>query len=504
MFAQLTNTVEAVHYYSNMGFDTFPLTPGCKSPPLIRGWNHKSLEHVWNDAPENANIAIRCGGKSHVAVIDCDENHVPGTFNNVLRFLGNLGLHQDVLPIVQTASGSGRHIYIQMSEAYEGSSLNLSRQTGAGEFRYGPGAYVVAPPSRVGRQSTYNQVSGDFANLPEIQLRDIRSLLGTLHLHTHEGEQQKYPSRLAWKILRGDIPSKYPSRSEAEQALIVSLINSGFDFSDIQRFLMKYPAAGKFRELYQMSPDNAIRYLRVSYVNGLRFSKNVSPGRQLAQRAITWAVNHPWPGRTGGYDREIYLAHAQIAYRCGHIIYAASSRTLAELANVSHMAASNGTKRLIGQGLIHKEVSAVANLANQYRLTEQPLLHSANIPLEGRITPAHDVFSYQGLGKTCKQIWEALGKNHLSIKELAGITGRTPQTIKSNLQKMTCIPDFETGELISLVAKVDEKWIRNSEIGLDYVGELLGVNGIMKQRRQVHEIQRELHRLGLQLGKLQD
>jgi hypothetical protein len=421
-----------------------------------------------------------------------------------LRFLGNLGLHQDVLPIVQTASGIGRHIYIQVSEAYEGSSLSLSRQTGAGEFRYGPGAYVVAPPSSVSGQGSYNQISGDFANLPEIHVHDIRSILGAPHLLAREMEQQKYPSRLAWKILRGVIPPKYRSRSEAEQALILSLINSGFDFSDIQGFFMRYPAAGKFQELYSINPGRAMRYLRISYGNALKFSENISPGRQLALKAITWAVNHPWPGRTGGYDREIYLAHTQIAHRSGSTIYAASSRTLAELANMSHMAASNGTRRLIGQGLIHKEVSAVANLANQYRLTEQPLLHSVNIPLEGRITPAHDVFSYQGLGKTCKQIWEALEKKHLSINELVEITGRTPQTIKSNLQKMTCIPDFETGELISLVSKVDEKWTRNSDISLDYVGELLGVNGIMKQRRQLHEIQRELHQQGLRHGKFRN
>jgi hypothetical protein len=54
------------------------------------------------------------------------------------------------MPIVKTASGLGRHIYLRLEDPPAGATRLIHPNKGFGEFRFGCGAYVVAPPSIVG------------------------------------------------------------------------------------------------------------------------------------------------------------------------------------------------------------------------------------------------------------------------------------------------------------------------------------------------------------------
>ena len=152
--------------YTKLGFDPIPLIRGSKRP-LRKGWQIQPPEVMWRVAPIDANLGLRGGGQVNAAFIDCDDKKVPGTFSNAQMWLEGLGFVSGDYPLVKTASGSGRHIYFSLDGSIEGNSYALSQEFGAGELRFGSGAYVVAPPSNVDCQE-YQLLDGDYQNLPTI------------------------------------------------------------------------------------------------------------------------------------------------------------------------------------------------------------------------------------------------------------------------------------------------------------------------------------------------
>jgi len=179
-------------------------------------------------APADANIGLRGGGEAKVAFIDCDENKIRGTFENAKKWMEGLGFKSGYYPVVKSASGLGRHIYISLNGFIPGDYRKLSRDFGAGEFRYGQGAYVVAPPSEVNHQR-YSLIAGDFQHLPKIDFRDVLKILE--NKDTFEVPSRAPISRWAKLILEGKFVGDFQSRSEREQSLIVSLINTGHKFN---------------------------------------------------------------------------------------------------------------------------------------------------------------------------------------------------------------------------------------------------------------------------------
>ena len=487
--------------YRNIGFDIFPIVPGAKSPPLISYWSKNQLDGVWDNVPQNANIAIRCGGKSHVAVLDCDDKNAWGTYEKTIGYLRGLGFNPESLPIVQTASGIGRHIYFTLDKVVPGNYTTITKEVGAGEFRYGPGAYVLAPPSYVTNCEVYHLLSGDITNPPKIRWQDISPILYDSEVNNSSKYNGPPISRFAKRLLNADMLEIYDSRSEMECALMCSLINKGWGYPGIQELFLKFPCGGKFQEKLAQNRRQAFHYLKLTYDNAKQWTNNnLSEGRQLAEDAIKWALNRAWKGRTGAYDRDIFLAHAQIAYRCGKVIYAASCRELAEIANISHMAATNGSKRLIRYGYIHLAKPAVANLANMYRLNNTFTLPQLKNVRECKASYNHDVFCYQGLGKSSKLIIEQLKNGPRTVKELVGLTGKTKPTVMKWLGRMSRIIDNWTGEIVPMVYEKDGIWFMVDKPDFDYIAQVLGVAGKQEERKRTHRRDRELHARSLRLG----
>ncbi|MCB2180201.1 bifunctional DNA primase/polymerase [bacterium] len=487
-------------YYAEYGFDTLPLLPGTKRAG-VKAWQSRSSLDLWQNVKVESNIGIRCGGQSKVAVIDCDDKEQPGTADKIFRFLSGLGLVQNSYPLVKTASGTGRHIYIKARNAPKDRHYFLiAGEVGAGEIRFGAGAYVAAPPSVVGDNSKYQLIAGDFRKLPEVDFKDLLPLLKWEEKFTKK--RNRTISRYAYRLLMGDILAYFPSRSEAEQALICSLINTGHTYPSIENLFLKYPGPGKFKEKYSQNPKEGFGYLKHSYFTALEWTENnTSEGRQIAENAIDWAESRTWPGRTGTYDRDIFLAHARIAWKCGKVVYAASCRDLAELANITHVSATNGTKRLTKQGYIHLEKTAVASLANMYSLHKN-LLILQNEPLEKRSSSFnHDVFCYQGLGKSSKLILEQLSSGPKTEVELIELTGKTKPTVKKWLGRMSKIVDIRTGEIVPLVYQENGEWFMVDNPDFDLIAEILSVAGTQAKRKRDHEREREIHAHSLRLGQ---
>lgn len=498
--------------YHNLGFDTLPLKSDTKQA-IYASWQSRNPAEMWKSAPADSNIAIRMGGSSEVAVIDCDSSE---TFANAQNLLLGLGYELDDYPLVDTASKTEKHIYVRFCDTLPGAFRKLSAEFGEGEFRYGSGAYVVAPPSKVGGNQYYLR-HGDFRQLPRIELEDIRELFGkpddsTHDIQTTNDEHASIP-RLAKILLSGAYPDsygvRYSTRSEADQAIICSLINNDFGFDEILALFLDHPGTGKFQQLFtEKGYQSAASYLQGSYRRAVPFSSQTSPGRKRAQECLTWAQSRAWPGRTGSYDRAVYIAHATIAHKAGKMTYAASSRTLAELAGCSWVTAAKATKRLQIQGHVRLEQEAVAvfSLSNTYSLIPkkmQTLYTSSKDCVEVyKECTLHDAFrAFPGLGKSAGEIWGVLLEyKDLTVKNMAAITGRHVTTIRRNLKNMESIPDPATGEMIKMVVKQGKVWHRNGDVNLDHIAMCLDIYGrgekqIRKHARERRDFKEKMERM---------
>jgi len=486
--------------YEDLGFDTLPVISGGKKP-YASAWHKRLPYRLWQNAPQGANIGIRGGGLADVAFIDCDSFKA---FESVTNYIAGLGYRSDSYPVIQTPSGEGRHIYITLAGALSGDARNLSQEIGDGEFRYGEGAMVVAPPSVISDGNGYQLISGDFSIRPILEIKDILPILGNREVTT---KTKPNLSRKALALLHGkdELIQTYSSRSEAEQSLIASMVNVGLTFEEVLDFFNRYPCAGKYNDLKARNAKNAERWLSKSYNEAMQWTKtNESQARRLAKSAIEWAEAKAWPGRTGAIDQLIYLAHANISYKAGRLIYAADCRTLAEQAGISHTAATNSTWRLCKSGLLIPNKKAVADNANNYQLgnIDKPLHSlSTSIVRKCKGLSNHDVFRYGGLGKSAGQIYAALQDSPTSIDELAEITGRHTKTIERALGRMSKLADPLTGEYLPMVASDDDGVIYHLlPVDLDRIAHVVGIAGKGERQRKEHAKERRLHRKSLDSG----
>ncbi len=390
-----------------------------------------------------------------------------------------------------------------LKEVPPGNVISFKPEVGAGDFRYGPGAYVVAPPSIV-LGNTYQLLEGDFKLLPIVKFSDLHPILniGSIPtVHNLDVVPQGVPeigpriSENAMDLLQGKGVRKFKSRSEAEQALLLSLINSGHSYEGIEDLFLKHTAFGKFRELYDQDPDNAYRWLRLSYEKALEYGRShESPERRMAKEAIAWAQSRPWPGRTGLSDRAVFIAHAEISANSGKRVFSASSRELGERAGCSAMTASKATKRLMRDGWIERVGKAIKGIGPyRYRLGEGvhkfTLPHSIDIR-ECKGLHSHDVFRWGGLNKSAAEVWQELLKEPRTEEELASLTGRHISTIKRVLEKMANITDPATGELHPMVRFVGGKW-HALPVDLDEIARYVGTAGKGVEQKEQHKYDRQ-------------
>lgn len=483
--------------YDELGFDTLPVIGGGKKP-IARAWQSRLPYRLWQNAPQSANIGIRGGGLASVAFIDCDEAQ---TFENVTNWLAGLGIRGDSYPVVQTASGEGRHVYITLAGVLSGDARDLSNEIGGGEFRYGAGAFVVAPPSAINDGGKYSLISGEFSIRPTLEVKDVLPILGNRETVT---ERKPTLSRKAIALLHGRNIENYSSRSEAEQSLIASMVNAGFSFVEVLDLFNRHPGAGKYAELKSRNARNAERWLLKSYNEAAQWAKtHESKARRVAKSAIVWAESRAWQGRTGAVDQLIYLAHANIAYRAGRFIYGAGRRDLAELTGINQITATNATKRLIKSGLIVFDTPHSIDCATLYRLGNLNILnHSLSTSIVRKwLSMSHDVFRHGGLGKSAGQVWQVLQEHPASIDELAESTGRHVKTIERAIDRMRKLADPLTGEYLPMVASDDDEIYHPLPVDLDRIAHAVGTAGAGERQRKEHAKQRRIHARDLERGR---
>jgi hypothetical protein len=320
-----------------------------------------------------------------------------------------------------------------------------------------------------------------------------------------EPEKLKKIPRLAWRLLQGDAATvgKYQSRSEAEAAIVASLIRAGYAFGEIAHLCIIYPGPGKFAEKYAVKPKTALDYLRRTFRNEQEFiNTHASDAERQARELQAWAHSRPWPGQTGATDKAVYLAHLAIVERCGQSPHGASARELAEIAGVDWHTAANANHRLVDAGLLTLDVSATPSLSARYSLVLRSDLHTSTHSVNYTVMECvevyrhHDAFRRSGLGKAGGDVWACLkgqGDDGAKDAQIARMTGRNVRTVKAKLAKM-----YGLGMVEPLG---DRHWRAVAGVDLERIAAELGTFGKGELQRKQHERDRRLHRTVLGAGK---
>lgn len=150
----MTTTVEIAHAYAGFNWQVFPCVTGDKKPAVK--WAEAATTEInmingWWDNEYNANIAIACGKRSCVVVLDVDAGH------DGYESLADLIVKYGPLPEtpVSKTGGGGEHIFFK----HPGIEVrNSAGKIGKGLDIRGDGGYVVAPPSIHPNGSRYEWV----------------------------------------------------------------------------------------------------------------------------------------------------------------------------------------------------------------------------------------------------------------------------------------------------------------------------------------------------------
>lgn len=492
MTAQRVNFLEA-------GYDVIPLRPASKLP-LRKAWERRPTVTQWYNAPTDSNLGLRAGNLK--AFIDCDDKKTPGTFENVTRWLDGLGHKPETLPIVQTASGIGRHVYVTFTGNLFGSRRNFVTTMGAGDFRYGAASYVATFPDIIAGGGEYKLLQGDITRLPVLDLHDIAALVD-INKTVTESKQDKRPSALALAIMQGSKPERYSSNSEGEAALVLSLHNSGFEYDEIKQVFDASPCLGHYADKHKAKgAREADRWLRMTYQNAVTFSQNESKTRRIIAGWIDRATSGAWNKVN---DKNLYLAHADIAHKAGRFEYSADVRSLSLAAGVTIGAVSNGNKRLTKAGGL-AVVKPYAGLHATTYLLHEPPVKSAKVEHTLRTNcedvfkngtqknaqiANHDAFMNGGgryakgrLGRRAGEVYALLLSEALTFEDLQERIGIPTRTLRRILGKLQNIADYKTGEVIDLVTRGGDGSYYGNLVDLDVIAAIVRTYGATGKRRK--------------------
>jgi len=432
---------DLAHALHERGVNVIPLLTRSKEPS--GRWAHwathpqdwDEVERMFTQAGPEANIAALGGIHSqavandwgYLALLDCDS---PDALDKA-RALVKATLGADSLTSV---SARGGHIWLRTPQPVR------SARWAGGELR-GYRSYVVAPGS-VHPSGILYRWANDGA--------EILRCDGLPGIPWQYVQRDRLP-RLAAAIMRADerALSRYPTRSEIDWALILSLTNAGASFERVRALYLASrhpkhldPQARDFEKRllaeYQRARDEGDR---ADYV----------AAREMAERVRAWALSAEFKGtspRTREVDRRVLVAHAERAMKAGKSEWHLSLRDVMQAAQVGLMTASRATQRLVNAGMLeHSKRRRVGEYAQAYGWGKavSPTIH---LHTPGGIVSkctvgdtlnyaAHPAFEQQGLGRYAGRIFETLARQgEATAKQLVALSGCTRATTKRYLKLM--------------------------------------------------------------------
>lgn len=203
----MTDTIIFARKYAQQGWQSFPCKPQDKTP-LVKWADVATTEENmlvgWWDTNPSANIAIACGKRSGIVVLDVDAAH--GGHESLTELL----LEHGALPTtpMSKTGGGGEHIFFK----HPGIEIrNSAGKLGRGLDIRGDGGYVIAPPSVHPNGTRYewevrpSQV--ELADMPEWMIELLKEknpppILKTEDEQIVTGERNNYLTQIAGSMRR--------------------------------------------------------------------------------------------------------------------------------------------------------------------------------------------------------------------------------------------------------------------------------------------------------------
>jgi hypothetical protein len=486
--------------YNAVGVKTIPLPAGAKKPPL-KGWHTLSSSEQWERWHGNANIGINPVGD--LAIIDAENQTA---YTDARDGLNGMGIDPDRLPIVRTASGVGRHVYVRIDGAPEAEHtrrLAVGEQgRKKGELLFGSRCYAVAPMSTVGG-NRYEFVHGApelLATLPVLNWQDLswlvidrphRPPLGISRPPLPLVERLSLPEKaeflldnLPFAPRRQGVLKEYETRSEAEQAVITMAILAGWSYDRIlAEFWKRQP--GHFAE-----HDKPAWYFRISYDNALA-NILADTTRQDIVTAYWNVALAPWPGRGGDLERMTLLALLCMCWQFASWTVRASQRDLATLANATQPGVGNALQRLESDHICRVSNWAWTGVARaaKYQVAEKLSQNSGHghtyksptVTYEKVILIGlHPIWCQDGLGRSTGHVYDLIVAGISTEDELVERSGKTGKTVRRALGIL------ESRGLI----RQDDSWVLGGTTR-DQVAKAEGFDSLAKRRAERFAGQRE-------------
>lgn len=488
-------------YYEIYGYDPIPLLKNDKAIKLSN-WPYREISDLWEEAEEFGgyqNIGIRTG--NGVAVLDAD---CPQTLRIIQQHLFYLGIGQEVYPLVSTKDAGNGHVYLHVSDLpIIGNRIQLKEPL-VGDFRYGAGSYVVAPPSVVERVS-YKCISGRWEYLPKIEYDDLALLLGQpINMHL-DGLVEKPPVPL----LRRKVPSKvwslfnqlaeapkgkpidqYRSRSESEMGIICDLILCGRNYKDVVRLFTKMKP-GHF-----INHPNRYQYLERSWIKAVDYIGRQPSRPEIAQfyhrvDQILWKHDP---------DRAVYQGLLSIAWQFAVLEPAASHRDLQLFSGVgSRNTVMNSLNRLERELWLISRVQCEDKsntsiwrindpgqiCTSSHTVTNQKVVELVSIGSCLSIELENALWAY--LRGSCRQVYRSLAEVNCpkTLDDLALWLDKHPRTVRRTLAKLV---EYQ------LAIEVEENRWQLGNRKLASVAKELDIASLVQKRRDAVDAERKSYR----------
>ena len=446
--------------YTRIGLPTIPVHHNSKLP-VCDGWPETPPDHQWRQVDQRSggfrgNLGVLAGGG--VVFVDGDS---PETVENLRQFFGALGYHEREIATVITASGYGRHFWLRAANVPPGtpSYFRLDPAIGPGELRVNR-APVTAPCSAIdGHRYRFEPGTAPENLLTQkpIPWGRLTPLVGKRPLHLARVTEPPIPlpyvpglddwaahllarlSALPPKaatrrvIVPGEQPEyvTYPSRSEAEMAIICHAITRGWTLAQI-RDLFEAALPGHYAS---MKPRARASYLRTSYENALTLVASATPRVQIA----AWYRNAEQTaaiGRGGAVDYLVYRALLQRGWRAATTTPNMSNRDLALAASVRTATARASLKRLEAKGLISTHQRGNAWRATAYRLAGLAAPAPPPTSAIDRLPGGAELWARDKLGQTAGLVYARLTITPLTVTALAEATGKGRSTVHRALKRL--------------------------------------------------------------------
>lgn len=511
-----SDTAYLLKEYHEHGIQLLPLPEGKKADPSQKWSNFRerpqSMDEILELFPSGSrkNVAWITGEiSSNLATIDIDQ---PKAWPTILQNRKFAQVASRTV-ISRTPSRQGYHVSFRTPDPAKCGTIVMNGQK-IGDIR-GEGGYVLAPNSRIYGKSEPYLFESDFRQILTLERFDdigfdwlkpyLSKNVSESFVSEKTGTTLRGLGQKARMILAGQWQELgYPSRSEAEYALIIRCIGIGYSVGQVQELFRRFGKVdlkGRERpEWISAQCESAKQWISQ---NESDFDRRVSTALQAYRH------QNPFQGRTRNTDQAATIAILELAREAGPKILdegiGISIRELSDRSHISFPTAQRVLKRLP----IVRIARSFEGDSNRYKIksvleysgTTETIKPKECIGLyhfeRYSNSMSDDTLRFKALGNKADLILESLEVGTvLSINHLIESWNMERNSVKRRMLKLERVGLVESCTVPSKrkpmkAWKVLRAWTQEN---LDTLCRNSGTYGVSERQKQQHEKERQAYR----------